>query len=333
LPIDYGVTRYSDTIADLSALEGFVAACCESPDIPVTCTKRETWERGTEPSQTRTLSFDPMIVCRDDFPTDPTPLFTTVMKQLARQADKVRFEFKEPISEFEEPISNPSPSYSQSAIDWATQLSFDNAETVSFTSNLDHDFWMFTSYPPAPPIPRPSLTAFMQPFPKAKRLMLSGRVGGAAGRLLADKLPKQLNSVEIEGMEAAEAVGALQALGSGREVGTVTIGTAPRYRRPMRLGESAIAQLVGAAADLPTIGEFEFNPTFPPGREAEVRETVLGYLSSLLQLRGLRQLQMKRSVHIHDLPASVTVGGVAFTITQWPYRPNFGHTLTAKRET
>ncbi|CEM00806.1 unnamed protein product [Vitrella brassicaformis CCMP3155] len=242
-------------IALLSALDRFVAACCASPDIPVTFAAS-------------LVTFNPMILCHSDFPAHPSPALTSVMKQVAEQTDDVRFDL----------TPNPSltPAPKQSAIDLAGQLSFANAKTVTFNStHVDRNS----------PVPRPSIFGHMQRISNCEVLRLLGRVDEESSRLLASKMPTQLHRMDIKSMPVSDAVGAMRGLGRDRRVEWLEFGFAV-------MDEGSIDQLVGAAADLPVIHSLCFNLTVREDR-ADKDEYVRHTLSSLLQqLRGLQRLVM-----------------------------------------
>mmetsp|Transcript_23883 Transcript_23883/g.68699 ORF Transcript_23883/g.68699 Transcript_23883/m.68699 type:complete len:284 (-) Transcript_23883:312-1163(-) len=265
------------SIPHLRTIDRFVAACCASPDIPVTCSS--PWAR-----------FNPMILCHDGFPAHPSPALTSVMKQMAKQAHDVRFDLTT--------ASSLTPAPKQSAIDLAGQLSFDNAKRVTFNS---------THVDPNSPVRRPSFIEHMQPLPKADWLCLSGRLNEEASRSLASKMPQQLDRLEITRMPVGDAVGAIRALGKEREVGWVDLSQVVMDRE--RYGRAdGIAQLVGAAADLPVIKSLELHLTVREDLAGKAEaEYVRGILSSLLQqLRGLRRLEM----YLPDIscPQAVTDG-------------------------
>ncbi|CEM19607.1 unnamed protein product [Vitrella brassicaformis CCMP3155] len=213
----------------LLALDHLVATCCRQ-DTELTLTAKGN------------LEFDLSIFYHTDFPTHPSPSFKTMIQQLARQATSVHYFFTQ------DGLTDPHTNPSQSAIDIASSLSFDKVKTVSIKNTPGFD-------PPAnTPSPHPSIITHLQPFPKASRLDVKSKLGGAAARLLADRMPKEVERADIqEALGGEEKVGVLTALGREREV------------RDVRMGQVDIDQLeqllMGAADRLPTIRELDFTMT------------------------------------------------------------------------
>mmetsp|Transcript_23875 Transcript_23875/g.68658 ORF Transcript_23875/g.68658 Transcript_23875/m.68658 type:complete len:175 (-) Transcript_23875:477-1001(-) len=165
-----------------------------------------------------------------------------MMKQLAQKATSVKYIFTQ---DNLDNLDNPSPA----AIDMAKTLSFDEATDVRVENARGF-------HPPANiPSPHPTIITHLQPFStQATRLCVASGLGGAAGELLAGKMPKEVRVVDVErGLGGEEKVGVLTALGREREV------------RDVRMGQVDIDQLeqllMGAADRLPTIRELDFTMT------------------------------------------------------------------------
>jgi len=90
--------------------------------------------------------------------------------------------------------------------------------------------------------PVPFVIAHLLPFPKARELRVSSKLGGAAGRLLADKMPSRVRRMDILSVPGAEAVAVLGALGRERQVENVYMGEAVD-----------LTQLAQSAASFPAI--------------------------------------------------------------------------------
>ncbi|CEM28703.1 unnamed protein product [Vitrella brassicaformis CCMP3155] len=109
-----------------------------------------------------------------------------MMQQLARKATLVQYISNQ--HGLTDPHTNPSPA----AIDIASSISFDWATAVEVGNASDLQ-------PPAnTPSPHPAIITHLQPFPKASELSIRSEMGGAAGRLLADKMPIKLDRVDIQ---------------------------------------------------------------------------------------------------------------------------------------
>ncbi|CEM12822.1 unnamed protein product [Vitrella brassicaformis CCMP3155] len=256
----YAISRY--TLPVLLAVERLVVACCRS-DAQLAVTT------------TGLLQLDLSIFYATDFPSRPSPPFKTVIQQLARQATSVMYVFSQ--DGLTDPHTDPRPA----AIDIASSLSFDKAETVSVQN-------AFGFYPPAnTPSPHPAIITHLQPFPKTSQLCVWSEMGGAAGRLLAAKVPKKVQGVRLRWMSGGEEnVGVLAALGRGREVDVVPMG---------EIGVDQLDPLLGAADELPTIRELEFTMTLPDDVE-DAGSVVRARLSSLtdhtMHLRGLQSVKL-----------------------------------------
>ena len=212
------------TFPVLLAVERLVGACCR-PDAPLMLTTTDRPE------------FDLSIFCHPNFPTTPTPTFKAMVQQLARQATSVVYIFTQ--DGLTDQHTNPSPS----AIDIASSLSFDKAETVVEVKNANG------FNPPAnTPSPDPAIITHLQPFStQASELRVQSGLGDPAAQLLAAKMPN-LGRVAFEGapeLGDGERVDVLAALGSEREVGWVWMGEVDV--------DHFDQLLVGAAGSLPAI--------------------------------------------------------------------------------
>ncbi|CEM15700.1 unnamed protein product [Vitrella brassicaformis CCMP3155] len=276
------------TLPTLLAVDRLVGACCR-PDAPLTLTAIGH------------LEFDLAIFYQADFPARPSPSFKTMMQQLARQAWCVQYIFTQ------DGLTDPYDKPSQSAIEMAKTLSFDKATDVLVMNADGFD-------PPAnTAAPLPAIVTHLQQFPKASRLCVESDLGGAAGRLLAAKMPKEVGDVDIGEVSGDEKVGVLEALGREREVGWMNMGEF----------EGGVDQLVGAANRLPTIKALDllFDVTLPDDVEEAGSFVRTGFSSVVSRIRGLQRVyliirntdyQQGASIGA-SLPGGTNIG--AFTIT------------------
>ncbi|CEM31753.1 unnamed protein product [Vitrella brassicaformis CCMP3155] len=193
-----------------------------------------------------------------------------MIQQLADTASSVEYIFTE------DGLTDNLGSPSESAVDIVSGLSFRQGREV-IVENHAPGF-----HPRAnTPSPYPAIIAHMQPFPKASQLYVSSDLGGAAARLLADKMPKELGRVYINRLSGEERVGVLTALASEREVGEVW------------MGHIGVDQLLGAANELPTIRELRFTMTLPDSVE-DAGSFVRTSLSSVTShIRGLQCVELR----------------------------------------
>ncbi|CEM25323.1 unnamed protein product [Vitrella brassicaformis CCMP3155] len=276
------------TLPVLLALDRLLTTCCR-PDAPLTLTT------------TSCLEFDLSIFYHNAFPTHPSPSFKTMTQQLARQATSVEYLFTQ------DGLTDPHTDPSQSAIDIASTLSFDEATDVRVENARGF-------HPPANiPSPHPTIITHLKPFPKASRLHVWSDFGGAAGQLMAAKMPEEVRVVSVLG--GVERVGVLTALGREREVSEVEMG---------KVDVDQLDQLLlGAADSLPTISGLHFAMTLP----ADVNEAgsfVRARLSSVIpHIRGLQGVTLrvqKTTAEQHDsilasLPVGANVGGFSVRST------------------
>ncbi|CEM14031.1 unnamed protein product [Vitrella brassicaformis CCMP3155] len=177
----------------LLALDRLVGTCCRQ-DAPLTF--RTTAHCG----------FDLSIFYNTDFPSHPSPSFKTMLQQLAQQATSVQYTFTQ--DGLTDPHTDPSPS----AIEMASSLAFDKVVWVDVENAIGF-------HPPADtPPPHPAIISHLKPFPKASELNVWSDLGGAAGQLLAAKMPKQLTKVYIYKVLGAEEVRRVDGAGKGEGV-------------------------------------------------------------------------------------------------------------------
>ncbi|CEM31525.1 unnamed protein product [Vitrella brassicaformis CCMP3155] len=253
----YGAHVGRRTLPVLLALDRLVGTCCR-PDAPLTFTT--TGRTGSDLS----------IFYHPHFPTRPSPSFKTMLQQLAQQATSVYYIFTQ------DGLANPHANPGKSAIDIASSLSFDEAETVEVLNAGGF-------HPPAnTPSLHPTIITHLQPFStQATRLCVASGLGGAVGELLAAKMPKEVRVVDVErGLGGEERVGVLAALEREREVDTVVMGAA------------GVDQLVEAAGRLPTIKSLDSK--LPVADDVEdASSLVRGRLSSVIpHIRGLQGVRL-----------------------------------------
>ncbi|CEM19620.1 unnamed protein product [Vitrella brassicaformis CCMP3155] len=282
------------TLPVLLTLNRLVTMCCR-PDAQLTTTGGF-------------LVFDLSIFYDNAFPTHPSPSFKAMMQQFARKALEVNYIFTQ------DGLTDPHTNPSQSAIDIASSLSFDKA-TLAFVINT-RGF-----QPPANTLsPHPAIITHLQPLPKFTRLYIQSKLGGAAARLLAGKMAKEVERVDISEMSGDEKVGVLAALGRETGVGEVVVGD---------IGVDQLEQLLmGAAGRLPTIRTLEFTMTLPPDVEdagSVVRDRLLSLIDHIPHLRGLQSLKLmvccEPDVQQQDsirasIPVGTNIGALSFAIPE-----------------
>ncbi|CEM33089.1 unnamed protein product [Vitrella brassicaformis CCMP3155] len=254
------------TFPVLLAVDRLATECCRQ-DAPVTF---------TSPGSPVCTYFDLNMFHHSEIPTHPSPWLKSVIQQLARQVTQVQYSLTQ--DDLTDDLRNPS----ESAIDIANTLTFDEAGSVEVRNAYDFD-------PPAnADSPHPSIIAHLpqQPFPKATHLWIGSRLGGAAGRLLAAKMPDKVGGVDT------------------------------RWG-----GED---ELVGAAGGLPKIKDLWIIMKLPDGAgEEDVGSHVYARLSSLIDhVRGLQHVRLDvdpTTPQQHDsildsLPEGTNIRG--FTITR-----------------
>ncbi|CEM20493.1 unnamed protein product [Vitrella brassicaformis CCMP3155] len=271
------------TLPVLLALDRLVGACCRQ-DAPLT----------TAPHFT---PFDLSLFYGNEFPIRPSPSFKTMLQQLARQATSVEYIFIQ--DGLTDPHTNPSPS----AIDIASSLSFDEARVVEVKNARGFDPPLDT------PSPHPTIITHLKPFPRASGLHVWDKLGGAAGQLLASKMPKKVWRVEIYRVPGAEKVGVLAALGRDREreVGAVD------------MREIGVDQLAGAVGRLPTIKTLELITTLPDDAEdagSLVRTGLSSVIPHIMQWLSVRVRDTANEQHdsiMASLPDGTNIGALSIT--------------------
>ncbi|CEM03627.1 unnamed protein product [Vitrella brassicaformis CCMP3155] len=199
----------SSVLPVMQSLESLHKTCCRA-DAPV------VFEAQNVPTRVprRVASVDLSLFYSDDLPANPSPLFKTMMQQLARQTNRVKYV----ISEHD--LTHPVDSPSKAAIGIAESLTFDG---VRFVAVVDAPGFV---PPPDTPLPHPTIINHLQQFPNSVGLLeIRSRLGGEAGRLLAQKMPTELRNVEFgSAVSAQDRRVVLEGLGKGRQVGTVSVG-------------------------------------------------------------------------------------------------------------
>ncbi|CEL99770.1 unnamed protein product [Vitrella brassicaformis CCMP3155] len=274
---------FDDSLSALLAVDGFINTCCTSPDVPLTVTV------------VCDTAFELALFYAVEFPPRPSPFIKTAIQEAARQADEVYWNF---LSEHD--ITHPLNSPSEAAIEIAQSLTFAKVEWVSV-----HNADGFVP-PPGTTPPIPTIINHLPPFPRARELRVhSGLVAAAAGRLLAEKMPREVLRVEFgRGVSAEDRRGVLEGLGEGGGLHTVRVG--------VELGEvRAVSLTQGGAFDgwgssrLPSIREIrmylEVSDELEPLAAAEL---IRSGLSTLLTagVRGLRRVGVLLLMHggLHD---------------------------------
>ncbi|CEM01988.1 unnamed protein product [Vitrella brassicaformis CCMP3155] len=257
------------TLPLLLALNGLVTTCCR-PNVRLSF-------YATDPTFGRSLFH------HVDFPTRPSPSVKTMIQQLAQQATSVGYIFTQ------DDLTDNLDSPSQAAIDTAKTLSFDKAETVEVKNAAGF-------HPPAnTPSPHPTIIDHLKPFQnvfqRAPTLSVRSNLGGAAARLLADKMPEKVREVDIREVSGGEEmVGVLRALGRGREVREVLMRSVVFDQLDQQLGQ--------AAGRLPTIESLYFKLTLPDDVE-DVGSLVRARLSSAIpHVKGLQRVDLLFPDHV-----------------------------------
>ena len=198
----------------LQSIESLHTSCCQ-PEAEVRVVFFERRVSLTEWGQYGN-SFDLSLFYSDDFPANPSPLFKTMIQQLARKALTVTHTISP------NDLINPMNSPSQAAIDIAKTLTFDTPPFVAVLNAPD-----FVPLPNTPS-PHPTIIEHLQPFPTAStasRLCICSALGGEAGRLLAKKMPPEVKWVLLDRrVSAADRRDVLEALGAERRVEIASVG-------------------------------------------------------------------------------------------------------------
>ncbi|CEM31312.1 unnamed protein product [Vitrella brassicaformis CCMP3155] len=235
-------------IDSLLAVDSLVKECC-TPNANITVTSTPgAWELSEQ------HRFDLSLFNADKFPSHPSRFYKMAIQTLVRQAAQISYTISQ------HSLTHPVDSPSQAAIDIAKTLTFDNVESVCVFNA--HGFVP----PPGAPSPQPTIINHLQQFPRSRQLYYSrssmeinSALGGAAGRLLAQKMPREVELVEFNSAVRAEDCRAvLGAMGAEREVGTVDVG----HRGPS-------VSLTGGALDgwgsdsFPSMGRIDMGLSLP----------------------------------------------------------------------
>ncbi|CEM29340.1 unnamed protein product, partial [Vitrella brassicaformis CCMP3155] len=116
-------------------------------------------------------------------------------------------------------LTHPIDAPSQAATDIAKSLSFDKVNVVTVENAPGFD------PPPSTPSTAPAIIEHLPQFQRATELRIHSAVGGPAGRLLAERMPREVETVWFGAAVSTETRrGVLGTLGEGREVGTAELG-------------------------------------------------------------------------------------------------------------
>ncbi|CEM02090.1 unnamed protein product [Vitrella brassicaformis CCMP3155] len=200
------------TLPTLLTVDSLVDKCCVPHEVDITVLPASETMR---PWERLSGYFELSVFHADNLSRSLSPFIKKAMQEAARGASKVKYT----ISQHE--ITHPGDSPSQAAVEIAETLTFDKARFVT-VANADG-----FAPPPGTPAPTPTIIDHLQPFPAAKALEVRSALGGAAGSLLAEKMPREVNEVVFGSAVGAEDKnGMLEALGSEREVHMVYVGPA-----------------------------------------------------------------------------------------------------------
>jgi len=259
---------FDGDIGDLLAMDTLIDSCCESPDVVRT--------RG------RLCSFELSHFYSDDFPAHASPFFKTAIKTAACCADEVIYTIGP--NDFTHPIDTPS----EAAIEIASSLSFDKVELVRVDNAI------FFALPAGTGSPVPDIINHLPHFPRARVLHVNGRLGGAAGRLLAQKMPMEVVKVAFgRHVIAEDRRGVLEALGARRQMAKVCVGEDPW---------GAVDPFDGWGSNsLPAIHEMFLSVPNGLG-DAAAANLIHEGLSTLLNggMRGLRRVEVRVRLGVHD---------------------------------
>ncbi|CEL99772.1 unnamed protein product [Vitrella brassicaformis CCMP3155] len=268
--LDVGVPRIEGhhSLSALLAVDDFINTCCTSPDVPLTV--------NVTPSE-----FDLSLFYADEFPLRPSPFIKAAIQEAARQTTGVTYTISQ--NDLTHPIDSPS----QAAGEIASSLSFDNVSSV-----MVHDANGFDP-PPGTTPPAPDIINHLQPIPRVHELCVWSAVGGAAGRLLAQKMPMEVEWVVFHAaVSAQDRLGVLEGLGEEREVGIIDgLGDAVGEVDPVTLTEELFDGW--GSNRLPSISNIGMRLAVPHEMEASAAANIIrDGLSSLLTagVRGLRRV-------------------------------------------
>ncbi|CEM25072.1 unnamed protein product [Vitrella brassicaformis CCMP3155] len=268
-------------LAALLAVDDLIDNCCVSPDVPITV-KGAEW-----------VPFELSLFYADTFPPRPSPFIKTAIQEAARQAHRVVYRLSQ--HDLTHPIGNPS----QAAVDIASSLSFDKVGLVK-VDNADG----FVP-PPNTGSPIPDVINHLPHFPRARQLRVYSGLGGASGRLMAQKMPTEVMVAFGIDVSAEDRRGVLEALGAGRQVAEVCVGE-NLYPwgavRGVSLTQGGLFDGWGSNS-LPAIRNIKIHISVPAELEpADAADLVRSGLTSLLNggMRGLRRVEVRLWLEVHD---------------------------------
>ncbi|CEM24572.1 unnamed protein product [Vitrella brassicaformis CCMP3155] len=219
----------------------------------------------------RVHTFDLSLFYSDDFPPNPSPLVMNAIQAAAQEATQINYTISQ------HSLTHPVDSPSQAAIDIVKTLTFDNVTAVIVRNAPGFVL------PPNAPSPHPAIIDHLQPLPTARQLFVDSALGGAAGRLLAEKMPREVELVDFgREVSSGDRIGVLEGLGAGRAVGGVNV--------VVSLTEGA---LDGWGPDsFPSIGRILMRSSVPDGLEASAAaKRIRDGISSIVDgVRGLERL-------------------------------------------
>jgi len=281
------------SLSALLAVDDFINTCCTSPDVPLSVT-------------TGGNIFNLAVFYADAFPPRPSPFIKTAIQEAAQQTMCVAYTISQ--DDLTHPLDDPS----QAAVEIAKTLLFDKVKWVS----VDNANGFVP--PPGTTSPAPAIISHLQQLPTGRILHISSGLGGGAGRLMAEKMPREVER-RVERVQLGSDVGTeersgvLRALGAEREVLTVEVG------------RQAISVTQGGAFDgwgsnrFPAIRNIYMELAVPDDLEDDVAvELISSGLTSLLDggVRGLECVKVWLSGLSGDrvetirqlLPSGVAIG-------------------------
>ncbi|CEL95748.1 unnamed protein product [Vitrella brassicaformis CCMP3155] len=171
LTVSTGLYGFDSSVLPLlQSLESLHSSCCR-PDAEIAFEARYVG------------SFDLSLFYSDHLLPTTSPLVMTTIQAAARNAIHLNYDISQ--HGFTHPVDSPS----QAAIDIAKTLTFDTVNDVIVRNA--HGFVP----PPNTPSPQPAIIDHLQQFPRARELRVESAHGGAAGRLLAEKMPSKVVKV------------------------------------------------------------------------------------------------------------------------------------------
>ncbi|CEL97611.1 unnamed protein product [Vitrella brassicaformis CCMP3155] len=242
------------TVARLCALDRLINSCCTSPDVPV-----------------RVSHLDGLSLKLDHFhtapfPSNPTPTFRRTIQQVVQKASGVYFHLTD----------GPLPPATEAAIDLARTLSFDSATEVEVEVSANATI----------PSQDSMIISHLQQLPPRAGLLFrlySARaaqpgVAGAVGAMMAAKMHKYVQNVDLAELLGEDAVRVLEGLGRDREVGIV------------RIRWANLEQLTSTTATLPAIDGLAVVVAQHVGDEQEAAHFNSCLVSLCQSVRGLKRV-------------------------------------------